>query len=118
MKRPIVPILFLLLLISPACKTATVQHPGSIDKLDSTTYDVLVASQVILDNTKIAINQGKLPASAKQISNAAGFAYNELRDLWLQYRSNPDASTATKVKAAVTNLDGFVAKLRGLGVKP
>lgn len=118
MKRTFIPIMLLLFLM-PACqKSIIVQHPDSIDALDSNTYDVLTTAQSVLDNTKIAINQGKLPAFAKAISNNAGAAYNTLRDVWLQYRANPNATIAEKVKAAALTLNDFILQLRGIGVKP
>lgn len=117
MKR-FAPIILLLLLTVGCQKSIYVQRTGSIDKLDSMTYDTLLVAQALLDNTKIAIQQGKLPASAKVISNDAGKAYNILRDCWIFYRATPNESTAKAITDASLIVSKFIAELRGLGVNP
>ena len=107
-----------LLLFMLGCQKAVVPRPGSIDKLDSVTYDTLLVAQALLDNTKIAIQQGKLPASTKQIVNEAGRAYTVLRDCWLQYRAAPNEETSQRIANASLRVNKFIAELRGLGVQP
>jgi hypothetical protein len=108
-------ILALLLLLSSGC--AKNIHPGSIDKLDSTTYDTLTVAQSVLDNAKIQYAQGKLPTTSKPVINGMGHAYNELRDLWLQYRANPSADLTSKILTATNMINQFILELRKVGVK-
>jgi hypothetical protein len=119
MKRAVL-ILFLLTL-GPGCKTAVVQHPGSLDQFDSSTYDTLTVAQSILDSAKVSYLQGKLPESAKPIINKAGLAYNTLRDAWLGYRSAKDAIQKQNyielVNAAIPAVNKFILDLKALGVK-
>jgi hypothetical protein len=108
-------ILFLILFSSCQVK---VQHPGAIDSLDNDTYDTLLIAQSVLDNTKVAIKQGKLPDYAKSVSNNAGIVYNTLHELWLDYRSNPTKTTAEKIIDATSRINQLISELRGLGVNP
>jgi len=107
--------LALLLLLSIGC--AKTIRPGSIDAVDSRTYDTLLIAQSILDNAKIAVVQGKLTDSAKPVINRMGEAYNLLRDLWLQYRATPNAAIEQKIIAATLTVNQFILDLRGMGVK-
>jgi len=108
--------LLLLLLLAGCGKNTIVRHPDAINSLDSRTYDALTVAQSVLDNAKIAIAQGKLPVTAKPIANAGGKAYNELRDIWLEYRANPTASLEQRVIAAALELNRFILELRNMGV--
>ena len=107
--------LALLLLLSGGCAKSI--HPGSIDAVDSRTYDTLLVAQSVLDNAKIAFKQGKLPDSAKPVINRMGEAYNLLRDLWLEYRANPSAAIEQKITAATLQVNRFILDLRGMGVQ-
>jgi len=107
--------LALLLLLSIGC--AKTIRPGSIDAVDSKTYDTLLIAQSVLDNAKVAVLQGKLPASAKPIINSCGEAYNKLRDVWITYRANPDAELEQRIISATLELNRIILELRGLGVK-
>jgi hypothetical protein len=113
-------ILWLALSLS-ACKV-NVPHPGSIDGIDSRTYDSLLVAQAALDAAKIEFAQGTLPAAAKPVINETGAAYNLTRDAWLTYRATRDAVArqdyAAVLLAAVSRLDALVNDLRKLGVKP
>lgn len=111
----LIPILAILLAGSN-CRTH-VPHPGQIDNLDGQTYDTLTVAQSVLDNARIQYTQGKLPATAKPVINGMGAAYNELRDLWIQYRANPDASLSSKILTATNNVNQFILELRKQGVK-
>jgi hypothetical protein len=113
-KRQNLTILALLLLLSSGC--AKNIHPGQIDALDGKTYDVLTVAQSVLDEAKVQYAQGKLPTTAKPIINGMGQAYNELRDLWNQYRAKPDASLESKILTATSSLNSFILQLRGMGV--
>lgn len=113
MKR-LLPITLLLILAGGCAKTIRV---GAIDKLDSDTYNTLTVAQVLLDNAKVSIIQGKLPDTAKLIVNNAGKAYNALRDSWLAYRANPVADTSSRMTAAALEMSRCIADLRGIGVK-
>jgi hypothetical protein len=106
--------LILLLLLWGCAKSI---HPGSIDKLDSTTYDTLTVAQSVLSNAKDLYDKGKLPTTSKPVINGMGHAYNELRDLWLQYRANPSATLSDKIIKASLEINRFILELRKLGVK-
>ncbi len=107
--------LYLFLLLIPACQRSL--RPGAIDQLDSQTYDTLLVFQSLLDNTKIQIQQGKLPDSTKPIVNDAGKAYNGLRDAWLAYRAAPSATASQRISEAALEVSKFITQLRGLGGK-
>jgi len=108
------PIIALLLLISGGCAKAI--RPGSIDVVDSRTYDTLLVAQAVLDNAKIAFKQGKLPDNAKPVINAAGEAYNALRDVWLSYRAAPGAALEQRIISATLELNKVILELRNMGV--
>jgi hypothetical protein len=113
MKRYI-SLLFLLLLVGCSVKAP---HPNAVDKLDGTTYDILTVAQSVLDNAKIDFAQGKLPSTSKPVINGMGLAYNELRDLWLDYHASPDATKVDRILAATNSINNFILQLRKLGVK-
>lgn len=107
--------LLLLFLFIGCNKTIYVTHPGSVDKLDSQTYDVLLTTQSVLETTKQMIKEGKLPPSVKPLLNNAGTAYNDLTLLWLDYHNKPLASKTEKIISATTILNNLILQLRGLG---
>jgi len=106
-----------LALLTGCTRSALVRHPDAVDELDARTYDTLLVAQAVLDNAKVEILAGRLPASAKPTVNAAGGAYDTLRELWLTYRAKPDASVAEKIAAATLIVNRYILDLRGLGVK-
>ena len=114
MKQTLIVIPLLAILLSGCAKSI---RPGSIDAVDSKTYDTLLIAQSVLDNAKVAVLQGKLPASAKPIINSCGEAYNKLRDVWITYRANPDAELEQRIISATLELNRIILELRGLGVK-
>ena len=108
---------FVLLLLLAGC-TVTVPRPGSIDQLDSQTYDTLLIFQGLLDSAKDKVKEGKLPESMKPLINQAGEVYKELRKNWLAYHYLPSTDNAAKITGGALEVSKFIAQLRALGVKP
>lgn len=105
---------FLIILGCVSCANRQI-HPGAIDSFDSTTYDVLMISQSVLDEAKVQLKAGKLPESSRAVINRAGSAYDIARDAWLTYRASAPASRTTqaeKVTTAITNLNSEIAKVK------
>lgn len=107
-----------LIFLAGCGRSALVRHPDAIDELDARTYDTLVVAQAVLDNAKVAILAGRLTPNAKPVVNAAGSAYDTLRQVWLEYRARPDASLAERVVTATLTVNRSILELRELGVKP
>jgi hypothetical protein len=113
MKRAL-PIVMLLLLTG--CAKNYVVHPGSVDVLASKTYDTLLVAQSVLDNAKLAITEGKLPATIKPVINNAGSAYTLLRSMLDQYQKSPNETLAQRIMDQTDIVNKFILNLRGLGV--
>ena len=76
----------LLILLLTSC--AAVQlHPGSVNKIDSSAYDVLLISQAVIDQSRAEVAAGKLPDSLKPGLMKLIDAYNIARASWLTYRN-------------------------------
>lgn len=77
-KYRLVPALFLL--VSSVGCAARVQHPGTANSFDSTTYDTLMLTESVIQSTKADLASGKFPASisgnVKSALNALIVAYN------------------------------------------
>jgi len=75
-----------MLLFLTAC--AMVQlHPGAVNKIDSSAYDVLLISQAVIDQARVEVTAGTLPENLKPGLMRLIDAYNAARTSWLTYRN-------------------------------
>lgn len=103
-----------MLALTSGCSRAVQIRPNAVDRLDSVTYDTLLVAQSVLDWAKDAYAKGTIPPESKASINAAGKAYDALRNLWLSYRSSPSQDLATKISEATLTLNTYISQLRGL----
>ena len=74
------------LLSTSGCATHYTVHPGALSTDDSAAYDALLIAQGTIDQARIALQAGQLPASAKDPLNALINSYNVAHTTWLTYR--------------------------------
>jgi hypothetical protein len=88
-----IPLLFLV----SACAAHYITHPGALNKTDSVAYDALLIAETTIDQARLELRAGHLPARAKAPLEELIRLYNVAREAWLAYRG----SLATKVESAV-----------------
>ena len=97
-----------------ACAAHYAIHPGALNTTDSAAYDTLLVAEGAIDQARIDLQQGQLPAAAKPPLDALILAYNTARQSWLTYRG----AIATNVPSAEyftelsTNLSNLAAAIR------
>ena len=86
-----------LLLLMTACSAQYRIHPGALNAADSAAYDVLLIAQTTIDQARLQLQAGQLPAEAKTALDVLVRSYNVARKAWLTYRS----AVASNVKTPV-----------------
>lgn len=118
MKRIATLVLAVSLLGSSGCKSqAYVQHPGAINTFDSQTYDILISTKAVIDQTKTDLANGAWSATVASkvrtvLNTGLVPAYNALDVAYQAYHTaaNPSGSTAS-VQAAISNVQTATASL-------
>jgi hypothetical protein len=82
-------------------------HPGAANTFDSSTYDVLIVTQSVINTTKADLAANSFPASiapkVKTAVNALSTAYDTALNVYVTYHNAAIAGTATPAQAtAVT----------------
>src|SRR5690349_2134940 len=77
----------LLLVSAPSCSARYKIHPGAVDSTDSAAYDALLIAEATIDQARLDLQAGQLPAGAKPALDALVRSYNVARASWLTYRS-------------------------------
>jgi hypothetical protein len=88
-----IPLLFLV----SACAAHYVIHPGALNNTDSAAYDALLIAETTIDQARIELQAGNLPAEAKVALQELVRVYNVARETWLTYRG----ALATNVTSSV-----------------
>jgi hypothetical protein len=88
-----IPLLFLV----SACATHYITHPGALNKTDSVAYDALLIAETTIDQARLELQAGKLPAEAKGALQELIRVYNVAREAWLTYRG----ALATNAESSV-----------------
>lgn len=98
-------------------------HPGAVSPLDSQAYDALLAAQTSIDQARLQIEGGQIPAQfltvTKRALNAAINSYNITRVTWLVYRHESQAANGAAVSSPeaaqlqndITNLAAAISAL-------
>jgi hypothetical protein len=103
--RKVVIVLPLILLLT-AC-AAMQLHPGSVNKADSSAYDVLLIAQAVIDQSRAEVTAGTLPENLKPGLMKLIDSYNVARMSWLTYRNAVKAgqsANASILNAAINTL--------------
>jgi len=105
-----------LLLVTPACAMHYSVHPGALNPADSAAYDTLLIAESTIDQARLDLNSGELPAGAKPALDALVESYNIARDSWLTYRgaisSNAPADLyLSQLNQNLTDLAGAIRTL-------
>ena len=90
-------VLLLLILSAAACTAHYSLHPGALNTMDSAAYDALLIAETTIDQARLALQAGSLPAEAKPVLDALIRSYNVARASWLTYRG----ALATNVPSAI-----------------
>jgi hypothetical protein len=95
-----------LLLATPACAAMRyTAHPGAVSVADSAAYDRLRVAEAVIDQARLDLQAGKLPASARKPLNALITSYNVARASWLAYRdSAPPGTEADRLDRGIADL--------------
>jgi hypothetical protein len=88
-----VPILLLLM----ACSAHYTVHPGALNATDSAAYDALLIAETTIDQARLQLKAGQLPAEAKPVLDALVLSYNAARTAWLTYRGALATNVASQV---------------------
>ena len=118
MNRSTVLILAGCLLMGTGCgRQVRAVHPGAINTFDSVAYDMLLASQAALEQSKV-IAENKPPYKAG-LNQAIG-SYNTALSLYRAFHTGGHSeSQLAALKAALAELSKSIAELqRSLGRKP
>lgn len=88
-----------LALAGAGCTKAYVQHPGSVNTFDSQSYDFLIATKAIIDQTRTDLANniftGKVQADVKIAENGLITAYDVADTAYVVYHTAAVAGTAT-----------------------
>lgn len=76
---------------------------NAVSPADSAAYDVLTMAQASLQQANAQLRDGTLPPSALDGYNKAVEAYNETRQVWLDYRNagGPESKLNESVRAMI-----------------
>lgn len=113
-------VLMTLVVASTGCahKAVAPSHPNQVDALDGHAFDVLVAAQAVLAETKAQVSAGSLPQTVTPVVNKAGEAYNVALGAWLAYRANPGTgdydAKLNSALAAVAAAIGELQRVKGV----
>ncbi len=91
-------------------------HPGAVNKSDSVAYDTLLVAGAVIDQAKVEITAGKLPATLKPAFNRLVVSYNTARNVWLTYRTAVKAGNRvddTTLKSAIDTLNTVLDAFQG-----
>lgn len=81
------------------CTKAYVAHPGSVNTFDSKSYDYLIATKAVIDQTKTDLANNVFPANitpaVKTAVNALVASYNIADNAYLAYHNAMVAGSAT-----------------------
>ena len=75
-----------------ACAARYAIHPGALDKTDSVAYDALLVAEAAIDQARLDLEAGELPAEAKSVLDELIRIYNLARTSWLTYRGAVSAN--------------------------
>ena len=75
-----------ILLLLMACSAHYRVHPGALNATDSAAYDALLIAETTIDQARLDLQAGQLPAEAKPALDALVLSYNVARTAWLTYR--------------------------------
>jgi hypothetical protein len=96
-------LLLLPLLLLLGCTKNYVNHPGSIDALDSHVYDQLITIHSVIETSKADLAANKFPAAisanVKTSLNDLIRAYDALDAAYLSYHASVGMPTAAQVQA-------------------
>jgi len=87
-QRSGIAVAILLLLLLPACSAHYRIHPGALNATDSAAYDALLIAQTTIDQARLQLQAGQLPAEAKTALDVLVRSYNVAREAWLTYRAS------------------------------
>jgi len=86
MTRPQLRAALLSVLLVASCAMHNV-HPGSVNRADSSAYDVLLISQAVIDQARVELGTGTLPDTLRPGLQRLVESYNTARTSWLTYRN-------------------------------
>lgn len=122
--RKLATITLTLCLLAGCKSTAYVQHPGSVNTFDSTSYDAVVTTKAIIDQAKTDLASNVFPttvAAKVKVALNTGLipAYNVLDKAYIDYHmavaTDPNASQ-TAVSAARDQVNAAVSSLNAAKV--
>ena len=93
-------------------------HPGSVNKLDSVTYDSLLTAKTIIDTSREQFAAGTLPVRLKPIVNSIVAAYDAANPIYQDWHKAMAAGTSTPsqltaLNAAMDALNKSIASFKG-----
>src|SRR5262249_11390054 len=86
-----------LALATPACAMHYNMHPGALNRFDSVAYDTLLVAETTIDQARLDLQSGRLPAGAQPALDALVASYNTTRATWLTYRGALSTNAPTDV---------------------
>ena len=106
------------LLLTSACAAGYRVHPGSLNKTDSTAYDILLIAEATIDQARMQYEAGRLPRPAAAALNALVLSYNIARESWLTYRGAVMTKAPSEIYVAqlarhVSDLTGAIRAFEG-----
>jgi hypothetical protein len=81
-------------LATPACAMHSNMHPGALKRIDSAAYDALLVAEATIDQARLDLKSGRLPAGAKPALDALVASYNH-PPAWLNYRGAISTNAST-----------------------
>jgi hypothetical protein len=103
-----------LLFLLVSCSAHYSIHPGALNKTDSEAFDALLIAGTTIDQARLDVRAGQLPADAKPALDLLIRSYNVARASWLAYRGALSANVPSQayVDELTKNLSDLSAAIR------
>ena len=106
-------------LLNPGVQARVKIHPGALNSTDSATYDALLIAETTIDQARLDLQAGQLPAAAKPALDALVRSYSVARLSWLTYRGAiaaniPSQTYFDQLTKNLSDLTGAIRKFEGV----
>lgn len=107
-----------LVTVLPSC-AAMPLHPGAVNRLDSTTYDVLLGAKTLIDTSRDEFAKGTLDAKLKPLVNDIVAAYDKASPIYRDWHNlevksaGSGSSKLTELNDAILTLNKTIAAFKG-----